>query len=190
MRGGDFELNPAYFTGGRGWLLFFAPPILFMLIAVPWPMGMEQWLIQGLMRITAALTVEFTGWFGIPAMQHGNVIETTVGLVGIDEACSGVRSLQSALMLSLFLGELYRFPLPRRLVLLPASLLLDLFANLARTSFLVWAAATKGLRTMEAWHDAARVLVMIIVLPAPLALAKLLKPRKFSITTHGTGTSG
>ena len=143
-------------------------------------------MVQGLMRITAALTVEFVGWLGIPAVQHGNVIETTVGLVGIDEACSGVRSLQSALMLSLFLSEMYRFPAPRRLVLLAASLVFDLLANLARTSFLVWAAANKGLTQMETLHDAAGVLVMVIVLPALLGLSRLLKPTKRAIAANIT----
>ena len=166
-----------HFAGGRSWLRFFAPPIAFMLIAVPWPMGLEQWTIQSLMRLTAALTVECAGWFGIPCVQHGNVIETVAGLVGIDEACSGVRSLQSALMLSLFLGEMHRLTMLRRLALVGASLLFDLIANLTRTSFLVWAAANKGLTQMEAWHDAAGLLVMIVVLPGLLALAQLLKSK-------------
>jgi exosortase/archaeosortase family protein len=144
-------------------------------------MGLEQSITQGLMRVTAALTVECAGWFGIPCVQHGNVIETTAGLVGIDEACSGVRSLQAALMLSLFLGEMQRFAVLRRLVLIGASLLFDLLANLTRTSFLVWAAANKGLAQMETWHDAAGALVMIIVLPGLLFLAHLLKFRTRSV---------
>ena len=44
-------------------------------------------------------------------MPHGNVIETTGGFVDIDTACSGIRSLQAALMLALFFGE--------RLLILP-----------------------------------------------------------------------
>jgi exosortase len=166
-----------YWLGGGQWVGFFAPPILFMLIAVPWPMGLEQWAIQGLMRLVASLTVDVAGLLGIPAVQQGNLIETAVGVVGIDEACSGVRSLQSALMLSLFLGEMYRFTAARRLALLGASLVFDLLANLARTTFLVWAAANRGLAQMEAWHDAAGLLVMIIVLPSLLALAYWMKPR-------------
>lgn len=180
-------MTTIYYVGGRPWLSFFAYPVLFTLIAVPWPMELEQWMIQGLMRVTAALTVELVSWFGIPAFQHGNVIETTVGMVGIDEACSGVRSLQAALMLSLFLGEMHRFSSLRRITLLVASLVIDLFANLARTSFLVWAAANKGLHQMEAWHDAAGVLVMVIVLPVLLGLSLLLKPSQQSISAPRTG---
>jgi exosortase len=165
-----------YALGGRPWVRFFAPPILFMLIAVPWPMVLERSLIQGLMRLVAGLTVEVVGLLNIPAFQHGNLIETTVGMVGIDEACSGVRSLQSALMLSLFLGEMHRFSVGRRLALLAASLVFDLLANLARTSFLVWAAANRGINKMEAWHDTAGLLVMFIVLPSLLGLAHFMKP--------------
>ncbi len=166
-----------YRLGGWRWVRFFAPPILFMLIAVPWPVGLEHWAIQGLMRLVAGLTVEVAGWFGIPAVQQGNLIETTVGIVGIDEACSGVRSLQAALMLSLFLGEMHRFSPGRRVALLVASLFFDLLANLTRTTFLVWAAANRGLTQMEAWHDTAGLLVMIIVLPSLLGLAHVMRPR-------------
>ena len=103
-----------YRAGGWQWVRFFAPPLVFMLVAVPWPMELEQSIIQNLMRLVAGLTVEVAGWLGIPALQHGNLIEVKGGVVGIDEACSGVRSLQSALMLSLFLGEMYRFAVRRR----------------------------------------------------------------------------
>jgi exosortase len=167
-----------FVLGGWSSVRFFAPPVLFMLIAVPWPVVMERWIIQDLMRLVAGLTVEVVGLFNIPAFQHGNLIETTVGMVGIDEACSGVRSLQSALMLSLFLGEMHRFSVGRRLALVGASLLFDLLANLARTSFLVWTAANKGITQMEAWHDTAGLLVMFIVLPSLVMLAHFLKPKE------------
>jgi exosortase len=111
-----------HWVGGWNWVRFFLPPILFVLIAVPWPMQLEQFCIQGLMRLVAGLTVSIADLLGIPAVQHGNLVEVDAGMVGIDEACSGVRSLQSALMLSLFLGEMYRFTLARRAALcLPIS---------------------------------------------------------------------
>ena len=172
-----------YRAGGWTWVRFFTPPLLFMLIAVPWPMQLEQEVIQGLMRWVAGLTVNVAGWLGIPAVQHGNLIEVGTGVVGIDEACSGVRSLQSALMISLFLGELHRYSPGRRTGLLGASLIFVIFANVARTSFLTWAAASRGLPQMQAWHDAAGVLVMIIVLPSLLGLAHLMKPKTGNTTS-------
>src|ERR1700690_4062898 len=47
-----------YRMGGWPWVRHFAAPILFMLIAVPWPMTWEQTAIQSLMRFVAGLTVE------------------------------------------------------------------------------------------------------------------------------------
>src|SRR5271156_6509652 len=154
-----------YHWGGRAWVRYFAPPLLFTLIAIPWPMEQEQMLIQGLMRFVAALTVIVVGLLGIPAIQHGNLIEVGAGIVGIDEACSGVRSLQSALMLSLFLGEMHRFSHSRRGLLLAASLLFVIVANVTRTSTLVYTAANYGLQKMESVHDTIGNVVMFIVLP-------------------------
>ena len=166
-----------YRWGGGSWVRHFIPPLAFMLIAVPWPMELEQMIIQGLMRFVAGLTVDVADLLGIPAMQHGNLIEVGAGMVGIDEACSGVRSLQSALMLSLFLGEMHRFSWLRRILLIGGSLMFVLLANLTRTSFLVWAAASRGLAQMAAWHDAAGNVIMLIVLPGLMVLAYLMKPK-------------
>ena len=178
-----------YRAGGWNWVKFFAPPLAFMLIAIPWPMELEQVIIQNLMRFVASLTVEVAGWLGIPAIQHGNLIEVGDGVVGINEACSGVRSLQSALMLSLFLGELHRFSSWRRIILIGASLACVLFANLTRTSFLTWAAANRGLHQMEAWHDTAGLLVMIIVLTSLFGLAHLMKPKEARVLDSPAGVT-
>ena len=166
-----------YQVGGWPWVRHFAFPVCFLLIAVPWPMEFEQGIIQSLMRFVAGATVEFVGWLGIPAMQHGNLVEIGNGMVGIDEACSGVRSLQSGLMIALFLGEQYLFSAARRIGLLLSSIALVVVANMGRTTFLVWAAAERGFHQMEAWHDAAGNVVMWVVLPGLFALAWLLRPK-------------
>lgn len=166
-----------YRAGGASWVRHFAFPVFFMLIAVPWPMGLEQDVIQGLMRFVAAATVEVVGFVGIPALQHANVVEIGNGLVGIDEACSGVRSFLSALMIALFLGEHYRFSVRRRIWVFLASTVLVILANMGRTSFLVWAAAKRGFPQMEAWHDTAGQFVMWTVLICLFGIAWAIRPR-------------
>lgn len=165
-------------TGGTRWARYFAAPLGFMLIALPWPVELEQAAIEGLMRFVAGLTVGVVNLLGIPAVQHGNLVEVSKGLVGIDEACSGVRSLQSSLMLSLFLGEMNRWSWVRRLALLAASMVFVVLANLVRTTFLVYVAANRGIHQMETWHDTAGLLIMFIVLPGLLGLSYLMRPRE------------
>ena len=122
---------------------------------------METSLIQGLTRADTGITTELLGWIGIPAIPHGNVIEVATGMVGIDEACSGIRSFQATLMISLFLGEFYRLTVFRRAFLCLAGFALSFLFNLARMLLLVWVAARKGIEAIHSWHDPAGVTILV-----------------------------
>ena len=131
------SLAIVYLNGGGSWLRHFAFPFVFFLVAVPWPVRIEQLVIQDLMRAVTAINVIFLQLAGIPALQHGNVIEVGKGFIGIEEACSGVRSLQATFMISLFLGELYSFNVVRRIVLVVLGAALAFVCNVVRTAILV-----------------------------------------------------
>ncbi|MBA2743685.1 MAG: exosortase/archaeosortase family protein, partial [Chthoniobacterales bacterium] len=149
------SLAAVYLAGGMRWLRHFAFPILFFLVAVPWPTQFEQMIIQTLMGAVASINVELLNALGISAVQMGNVIEVGSGFVGIDEACTGVRSLQATFMVSLFLGEFYNFPTARRVILVIAGALLAFFCNLIRTFLLVYVGAEQGAEAIHRWHDPA-----------------------------------
>ena len=119
-----------FLVGGRSWLRQFAFPIAFFLVAVPWPTQFETIVIQTLMRTETGINVSLLNLVGIPAVQQGNVIEVSSALIGIEEACSGVRSMQATLMVSLFLGELYSFNVLARAILVLAGGLFAFFCNL------------------------------------------------------------
>ena len=153
-----------FLAGGWPWLRYFAFPFLFFLVAVPWPAHAEQLVTQSLMRAVTGINVSLINLIGIPALQHGNVIEVGSGLIGIEEACSGVRSLQATLMISLFLGELYSFPIARRLLLVLAGAVLAFICNLVRTFILVWVGAKRGLHAIESWHDPAGLTILLVCL--------------------------
>ncbi|HEY6167973.1 MAG TPA: exosortase/archaeosortase family protein [Verrucomicrobiae bacterium] len=159
-----------WFIGGARWLRHFLPPLAFLLLAVPWPSGIEMPLIDKLMESVAALTVEVLNWLGVLARQRGNLIELTSGIVGINEACSGVRSLQSTLMISIFLGELYRFPVARRLALLASGVALAFALNVGRSFFLTWMCVRSGSSSINTWHDPAGFVVFGLSFTGLLAL--------------------
>jgi exosortase/archaeosortase family protein len=100
------------------------------------------------MRIDALINVEILTAIGIPAVQLGNVIEVGSGYVGIDEACTGIRSLQATFMVSLFLGEFYGFSIFRRLILVAGGAFLAFFCNVIRTFLLVYLGAEHGFLTV------------------------------------------
>jgi exosortase len=151
-----------FLVGGWTAMRYFAFPICFILVAVQWPYRIEHAMIQGLMRLVANLTVEIIGWFGIPAVQRGNLIEVTTGVVGVDEACSGIRSFQSTLMAGLFLGELYLLSSWRRFGLLLGGLTLAFCLNVVRTLILTWKASSEGIGAVSKWHDPAGMAIFLI----------------------------
>jgi exosortase len=178
------SLSVLFLAGGRPWLRYFAFPFLFFLVAVPWPVRIEQTVIQGLMRSVTAINVSLLNIFGIPALQHGNVIEVGSGLIGIEEACSGVRSLQATLMISLFLGELYSFTVARRVLLIAAGALLAFICNLIRTALLVWIGAKSGTHAIESWHDPAGLTILLVCLFGLWLLSLIMRRYSNAILTQ------
>jgi exosortase len=158
---GAITLLLVYFAGGTQWVKRFLFPVAFFLIAVPWPTQLEGKVVQALTRLDTSIVVELLGFLGIPALMHGNVIELSASSVGVEEACSGIRSLQATVMIALFFGEHFRLKRNRRVGLLAGGISLAMLFNICRTFFLTWLAARFGGAMTEKWHDPAGIFVFI-----------------------------
>ena len=166
--------------GGKFWLRQLAFPIAFFLVAIPWPTLIEAPIIQGLSRMNAGMVVNVLGFLDVPAIQHGNTIEVSTGIVGISDACSGIRSFQSSLMIALFLGEFYLFNWQRRAFLIPFGFALAMLLNIFRASLLTWIAAKKGTGAIAEYHDEAGLTILLVCTALLWGAAWLLNLRKKS----------
>jgi exosortase/archaeosortase family protein len=146
-------------------------------------------LVQRLTGLNTAAVVESLTLLGIPATQAGNVIEVRNGQVGIDEACSGIRSLQATLMIALFFGELYRLGVRRRIGLVLAGTALAMVCNITRTFVLVWVCAQDGPSAMERWHDFTGVAILLVTFSTLWAVAWRLKHTVTTMTLNGPGVN-
>ena len=180
----DLTLLYLWCVGGIRWLRHFAFPVAFFLVAIPWVTPIELPIIQGLMRVVAAVAAETVSLFGIPTQLEGNLIRVTNGLVGVNEACSGVRSLQTALMIGLLFGELKRLSTLRRIVLVVGAIGIALTANFCRAVFLVWVAATENISAVSGWHELAGYSIIGLVFLGTLVLAALLGQKKTEVTSQ------
>jgi exosortase len=169
-----------YLIGGRSWVHHFAFPLLFFLIAVPWPTRFEAPLIAKMSHLNAAVSTWAANLLGTPAIRRGVVIQTGAGLVGIDEACSGIRSFQAAVMVALFLGELFRYAFFRRIFFLVSAAALAFACNVVRTTYLVRVCDLKGKAAANLAHDPAGFTILAITLAGLLVLAWFLRPRERS----------
>lgn len=127
----------------------------FLLIALPLPSIIYENVVSRLQSDVAYLNVEALNLLGIPARRVGSLIQLSNGTVGIDEACSGIRSLQSTIMATLFIGYLSLRSRALQCVLLLSGVALAFIGNLVRSFFLSYTAHRQGMRAIESFHDAA-----------------------------------
>jgi exosortase len=167
-----------WYLGGGPWLRHFVFPVAFIFVAVPWVTPIEGPVIQGLMRAVARVAADTAMLLGIPAHLEGNLIRVSNGLIGVNEACSGIRSLQTSLMIGLLFGELKRLSISRRVVLVAGAVAIALFANFSRAAFLIWIAATKTISEINRWHDIAGYTIVGLVFVGTLILATVLGRNK------------
>jgi len=170
-------LTAIYLIGGRRWLWHFAPPVLLVLVAVPWPTRVEVPLVEELSGLNAMVSTWLANLLGTPAVRKGILIETGAGLVGVDEACSGIRSFQASVTVALLMGELFRYGPFSRILFLAGGVATAFIGNVARTTYLVRVCDLRGLDAVNLQHDQAGLVILGTTLVALLVLAWLLRPR-------------
>ncbi|MCS7063929.1 MAG: exosortase/archaeosortase family protein [Methylacidiphilales bacterium] len=168
-----FSLTSLYLwaIGGRKLWSIMCFPMLLFFTAVPWPSALEVSLTQSLMLHVAANAAEVLNILGIPAQAQGQIVHLAVGPVGIDEACSGIRSLQTAVMLGFVFGEFFSLKLLARLAFFIAALLITFPINLLRTLTLCLIANYQGLDAINTWHDTVGYVFLGILILSAAALA-------------------
>lgn len=162
-----------YFLGGKPWVGHFAFSVCLILTTVPWPHEMDKAITQGLMQVATAATVACLHLFDVQAVQHGNLIEVKTGLLGVEEACSGIGSLHTTLMVSYLLGELYRAPWQRRIALVLCGILTAFVCNVGRAFLLSYVAAVHGTHAISQWHDPAGLIILAVSFFAVWSFAHL-----------------
>lgn len=185
-----FGMNPATLLGlAFGTMLFvaanlhyvfgwpgirhFAFALSFFLISLPMPSVLHNLIVGGLQSKVAAINVEVLNLVGVPARRVGSLIQLPTCTLGVDEACSGIRSLQSTVMATLFIGYLTLKGTGSKLLLLLGGILLAIVGNVARSLFLSFTANNKGLQAIESFHDAAGWSILIFTCVGVIGLAWL-----------------
>ena len=127
--------------------------IFLWLLVSPIPDGTYARLTLGLQHWVTGSVLDTLQLLGVPARQSGNVIELATTSVGVEEACSGIRSLISCVFTGVFFaGWLVRRPFGR-LVLIVIAPLLALGMNFLR-SLTLTLLANAGTDISGFWHDA------------------------------------
>lgn len=186
-------LAAAWLTGGRARLKVFLFPALFMLLAIPWPTFLEVSVAYPLMPVVTRWAVGLLHFLGYPATAVGTTITLPNCTVGVEEACSGLRSLQTALMLGVAAGELTRLGAKSRVVLLAVAFVMAVAGNQVRVLMLALAGIGGGSPAVAALHDTAGYVVIAILLAGiglAAAVAKRCRTTILSETLRSASSTG
>ncbi len=173
--------------GGWPWVRHFTPALLLFLFAVPWPSYVQITVVDHLMTFVATVVTEVLNLLGYDAIREGHIIRLPDSLVAVEEACSGVRSIQSTIMAGWLVGEWWRFRFLGRAAVLGWAGLIAVAFNLLRTLALAWLDAANGPAMMERWHDTAGYLVFGLSFVAVVTGAWLVRPRRQPAIANDAG---
>jgi exosortase len=162
---------------------------LVLLLSSPLPPGSYERLTLGLQEMITGGVLEALRLIGVPALRAGNVIQLGSTSVGVEEACSGVRSLVSCVLAGLVLSALM-LRSPRRLVcLVLVAAPLALASNFAR-SLALTLLAHSGVEIAGAWHDGLGFAVLGVTTGLLLWLAVTLEAGEASASRIESGAHG
>jgi exosortase/archaeosortase family protein len=156
----------------------FVFPVLVWLVSAPMVSLIEGQLNLFLLRRVVTVVAAVFDLVGIPIEQQGNVLALPNGTVGVEDACSGIRSLTGCLFAGSFLAAVFLERWWKKIFLVVAALLLAFLTNLVRSLFLTTWAYRNGPASINGTvHDAAGYAVLGLTVLGLLCLLPLLNLR-------------
>jgi exosortase len=153
-----------------------AVAVLLWPLSAPIPPGTYSRLSLQLQLWVTDVVVGVLHFMGIPAAKIGNIIELAHAQVGVEEACSGVRSLISCIVAGLFFSAtLVRRPWARAVVVglaVPLALGMNLVRSLGLTLL-----ANAGVDIGGRWHDITGFAILGVTAALLGGIALLLEER-------------
>jgi len=133
--------------------LYFLPVTILALTAVPLPPMIENALIRRLTELVLAYSVPVARALGMPVEMAGTALTAQGRVLQIDDGCSGIRSFQSLLMISVFFGEFFRLAWWKRLAMVASGIAAAFIFNGLRTVTLTWIFFERGEARFHEFHD-------------------------------------
>ncbi len=160
--------------------LLFLFPALVWLVSAPMVSVIENQLSLFLLRKVTTVVFFVFDLLGLPLRQEGNVLvlpplaDGEPNRVGVEQACSGIRSLTACLFAGSFLSAVFLDKLWKKIALVVAAMGFAFLTNLVRSLFLTGWAYRYGHRAIEGTvHDVAGYSVLGLTVVGLLCLLPL-----------------
>ena len=163
--------------GGQGLVRKLIFPLCFAWLGLPWPMPLENQLVEALARFVTGATTAILNLAGVAALQRGNTVELSHQIVGIDAACSGIESFQASIMAAVFLWGAMKLRVRAGITLLVAGIACSIGINFCRVLFLTYMAYMSNTQS-QTIHDWVGSVASALIFAAIFLVARSLRDRK------------
>ena len=123
-----------WFLWGRDHLRILAFPILFLFLMIPLPAIIFNQIAFPLQLFASQVGEQVISAAGIPVLRDGNILRLPSRTLEVAEACSGIRSLVSLIMLAVVLGYFTERRTGRRILIALSAVPIAILANAARVA--------------------------------------------------------
>ena len=163
--------------------------VLLCVLCAPLPPGTAARLTALLQQEVTESVLQTLNALGVPAFRRGNIIELAHARLGVDEACSGLRSLVSCIFAGIFISAAWVRRTGPRILIVALAAPLALAMNLLRSLALAFA-AERGLRIGGLLHDAAGLSILAATSVALVLLGAWLSGGSRGETVPAAATAG
>ena len=121
-------------------MMLFLFPALIWLVSAPLVSVLETKVRVFLLTQVTIIVFSLMDFLGFAIERQGNVLVLPKGVVGVEEACSGIRSLTACIFAGSFLAAVYLKQFWKKALLVLTAMLFAVITNLFRSAFLtLWA---------------------------------------------------
>ncbi|MFP4260155.1 MAG: exosortase/archaeosortase family protein [Opitutales bacterium] len=178
-------------------LLFLFPALIWMLSA-PMVSFLETKVRVFLLSKVTVIVFGTLDFLGFELQREGNILVLPDGSVGVEEACSGIRSLTACLFAGSFLAAVFLDRFWKKGLLVAAAMCLAVLTNLIRSMFLTLWAYHHGAGAIDAqWtlpligeigtvHDVTGMLILVLTCIGLLCLLPLFNLKLTEMDDSGT----
>jgi len=164
------------FLAGWAYLRILAFPLAFLLFMIPLPAIIFNQIAFPLQLLASRLGEMTISASGVPVLREGNVLLLPGRTLEVAEACSGIRSLLSLLMLAIVLGYFSERRIGSRVAIAIAAIPIAVIANAIRVagtglaSYWISPAAAEGF-----FHSFSGWLMFVVALVGLLAVHRAIE---------------
>ena len=165
------------FVWGRDHFRILLFPLAFLLFMIPLPAIVFNQIAFPLQLLASRLGETAIATAGIPVLREGNVLQLPNITLEVVEACSGIRSLVSLLMLGVVLGYFTEPRTPGRVIIALAAIPIAIVANATRVAGTGLASHWAGPAAAEGFFHTFSGWIMFVIALAGLLIVQRIVSR-------------